>query len=241
MHLVAELWQLLVGGLTLLLAVFTAGHVVLNKRDSRAAVAWVGLILLAPIVGAVLYMLFGVNRIRRRAAEYRAFRRTTSGIFELPSGLDRHAPLPGEVQHLGSLARLVGQLAGRSLLEGNAVTPLLNGDEAYPVMLDAIARAETSVALSTYIFDNDGAGHLFMDALEAAAARGVAVRVLVDAVGARYSWPPIIRALARRGVRVARFGRTLLPWRMPYMNLRNHRKLLIVDGRLGFTDRKSVV
>ncbi len=96
------------------------------------------------------------------------------------------------------------------------------------------------MALSTYIFDNDVAGRMFLDALERAVFRGVQVRVLVDAVGARYSFPPIVGELHRRDVRVARFGRTLLPWRMPYMNLRNHRKLLVVDGAVGFTGGMNI-
>ncbi|PIE16335.1 MAG: cardiolipin synthase, partial [Proteobacteria bacterium] len=88
---------------------------------------------------------------------------------------------------------------------------------------------------ATYIFDSDRWGSRFVAALARARARGVEVRVLVDAVGARYSFPSIIGALHHRKLRAARFNRTLLPWRWTYANLRNHRKLLICDGRVGFT------
>jgi cardiolipin synthase len=107
-------------------------------------------------------------------------------------------------------------------------------------MLEAIERATASVALSTYIFDNDFAGSLFLEALERAVQRGVEVRVLIDTVGARYSRPSIVRELNRRHVPVGLFGRTVLPWRMPYMNLRNHRKILVTDGRVGFTGGMNI-
>ncbi|MDX1384888.1 MAG: phospholipase D-like domain-containing protein, partial [Thermoanaerobaculia bacterium] len=118
---------------------------------------------------------------------------------------------------------------------GNRVTPLRGGDEAYPEMLDAIAGASRSVLLSTYIFDHDRAGTRFLEALAAAGDRGVEVRVLIDSVGARYSRPRMPRKLAARAVPVAEFLPPSFPLRNPYVNLRNHRKILIVDGGVAFT------
>jgi cardiolipin synthase len=224
-----------VAALTVLLAIIASGHAVLYKRDSRAAIGWVGVIWLVPILGPVLYVLLGINRIRRQAAQLREAHIETSGAYPLPAVLHTTTELPSEVRHLHTLSELVDRVAARPLTLGNAVAPLVNGDEAYPAMLEAIDGAERSVALSTYIFNHDAAGKLFVDALARAVQRGVVVRVLVDTVGARYSWVSIARVLAARGVRVARFGRTVLPWRMPYFNLRNHRKLLVADGRIGFT------
>jgi cardiolipin synthase A/B len=118
--------------------------------------------------------------------------------------------------------------------EGNQVTPLVSGDIAYPAMLAAIGRAAHTIYLSTYIFDSDTAELRFCDALAQAVRRGVQVRVLIDAVGARYSRPSAVRALQSAGVKAALFLPTRTPWRWPYANLRNHRKLLIVDGEQGF-------
>ncbi|HXV87126.1 MAG TPA: phospholipase D-like domain-containing protein [Gemmatimonadales bacterium] len=236
-----EIWELVAGGLTLLLAVIASGHVVLYKRDSRAAVAWAGLIWLVPVIGAALYAMFGINRIRRRAALQRGGRVSTiTAEFPRFGAPDSPGLLTAGLARFAPLARLVDQVTSRALTAGNSVTPLVNGDAAYPAMLGAIAAAERSVALSTYIFDRDRAGREFVEALARAAARGVEVRVLVDDVGARYSFPPIVHALRSHGIRVARFGRTLFPWRLPYTNLRNHRKLLIVDGRTGFTGGMNI-
>ncbi|UCF41033.1 MAG: PLDc N-terminal domain-containing protein [Gemmatimonadota bacterium] len=226
--------------LTFLLSVIASAHVVLYKRDSRAAVGWVGLIWLAPVAGSVLYALLGINRIRRQAVTQRTARLGTAGGTALPPATPRPELLPPEVQHLHPLAELVDRISARRIKSGNAVTPLVNGDEAYPQMLAAIEEAQLTVALSTYIFDNDQVGRQFQEALQRAVERGVEVRVLIDTVGARYSWPPIWRSLRQREVPVALFGRTLWPWRMPYLNLRNHRKLLVADGRVGFTGGMNI-
>ncbi|HTR79692.1 MAG TPA: phospholipase D-like domain-containing protein, partial [Gemmatimonadaceae bacterium] len=135
---------------------------------------------------------------------------------------------------LAPLATLVGTVTGASLTAGNAIDCLVNGDAAYPAMLEAIEHAERSVALATYIFDRGVVADRFLAVLEGAMRRGVEVRVLIDAVGARYSHPPIVGELRGRHVPVARFLPSVVPLVHPYFNLRNHRKLLIVDGAVGF-------
>jgi cardiolipin synthase len=136
---------------------------------------------------------------------------------------------------LRSLATLVGEVTDRPLVDGNAIEPLTGGDEAYPRMLEAIDRARRSIGLASYIFDNDPTGRIFADALERAVARGVEVRVLIDGIGSSYTIPSIVGVLARKGVRVERFLPTTVPFYFPYANLRNHRKIMVVDGAVGFT------
>jgi len=114
------------------------------------------------------------------------------------------------------------------------VQVLVDGDEAYPAMLAAIDGAQRSVALSSYIFDRDESGLRFVGALAAAAERGVDVRVLVDDVGIRYSRKPVDHELAARGVRTARFMPSWKLSALGFINLRSHRKLLLVDGDAAF-------
>lgn len=233
-------WPYVSSALAIAISVLASGYAILHKRDVRAAIGWVGVIWLVPFLGAVLFALLGVNRIRRKAVELRAGRQRIEGIVardSVPMQLRPVRDLPSSLpEHLRALARLVEQVTTRTLLGGNCITPLRNGDEAYPAMLETIERAERSITLSTYIFDNDRVGHRFVEALAAAKERGVEVRVLIDDAGARYSVPPITGLLRRRGVRVARFmPGWYKPWRAPFFNLRNHRKILVVDGRVGFT------
>jgi len=182
--------SLLVTALWLALTVVASAHAVLNKRDVRAAIGWVGLIWLAPVAGAVAYALFGVNRIRRRAQALRVPQWRPRSTETAPP-----PDLPAEARHLAPLAALADGVVRRPLVEGNAVELLPGGEAAYPAMLRAIDEAERAVTFCTYIFDPGEAGQAFLDALARARWRGVQVRVLVDAVGARYGWPPAHRTL----------------------------------------------
>ncbi|HUD49113.1 MAG TPA: cardiolipin synthase [Candidatus Baltobacteraceae bacterium] len=232
-----KFWHLAAAGLVLVLAVIACGHAVLYKRDNRAAIAWVGFIWFVPLVGSALYFIFGVNRLRRRAVLLRGamerYRATATQTECLPETLHDH--LPPHSGHLNMLARMVGVLVDRPLLPGNDIEPLLNGDQAFPAMLAAIGAARVSISLETYIFDRDDAGLAFAQALGDAVRRGVEVRVLIDAAGIRYSWPSILHALRRQGVRHARFLPSLAPWSATTLNMRTHRKILVIDGRVGFT------
>ncbi len=233
-----ESWWPLVAAL---LAIVAAGHAALNKREVRSAAAWVGLILLAPGVGSLLYVLLGINRIRRFAGRVRTGmqRYQPDGATPLTAAELERCLVPDDA-HLVGIARTTERTSRWPLLAGNGVTLLRGGDEAYPEMLRCIDGAGRSVALCTYIFDNDRTGQRFVEALAAAHARGVEVRVLVDDAGARYSFPPIDRALRARGVPAARFLEAKRIWPAGFANLRNHRKLLLVDGAIGFAGGMNI-
>ena len=234
-------WHIIAGALDILLALLASGHALLFKRDSRAAVSWLGFIWLAPIIGSALYFVLGVNRIKRRAVLLRGEMiryRSESGTFAIPPA-ELHGHLPADAVHLAPLEAAVARVSSRSLAPGNRIEPLVDGDAAYPAMLAAIASAQRTIALSTYIFDRDAVGLEFARALGEAVRRGVMVRVLIDATGSRYSFPSILHALHEERVP---YGRHLpaYPWRLTFLNLRNHRKLLIVDGRVGFTGGMNI-
>ncbi len=142
------------------------------------------------------------------------------------------AALPEPFQALDRLGYAINQTP---LFQGNSAELLENGDAAYSAMLRAIRQARHSVWLEIYIFANDVVGRLFADALAEAHERGVQVLVLVDGLGSFSVFNPIHSLLRKRGVPVALF---LPPRFFPpqlFINLRNHRKLLIVDGKLAFT------
>jgi cardiolipin synthase len=224
-----------------MLSVVVTGHVVLTKRDSRAAIAWVGFVWFVPLVGAVIYFIFGINRIRHKATLLRSnlerYQSQTSQPECPPEELHRHLPDYGE--HLMMLARVVGGMVERPLLPGNQIDLLVNGDEAYPAMLEAIRHASQTITFVTYIFDRDNVGVVFAHELGEATRRGVEVRVLVDATGSRYSWPTIFNTLRQQGVISARFLPFIL-WHPMSMNMHTHRKILVVDGRVGFTGGMNI-
>jgi cardiolipin synthase A/B len=221
------------------LSLLSAGHALLFKRDPRAAFGWIGISLTVPLVGPFLYWTMGVNRIHRRARQWLESGRRLSGWATFPErrGEGAASSLPPEGEHLAELRRLGDRVGRFPLLPGNRIVPLENGENAYPAMLAAIDGASHSVHLSTYIFDGDVTGRRFTDALKGAADRGVEVRVIVDSLGEKYSHPTARRLLKNSRVRVGRF----LPLsREVYVNLRNHRKILVVDGNRAFTGGMNI-
>jgi cardiolipin synthase len=233
-------WAFFLAALNFSMTLVASGHAILNKRDAPTTIGWVGLIWLAPILGATAYYLLGINRIRRRG---HALREPPGQISERAAQrreLERDAWASSPYTDLASLARLVRGLTGRPLLSGNSVEALVDGEQAYPQMLEAIAAARMSVTMCSYIFDNDTTGSEFLQSLAAAAARGVRVRVLIDDVGSRYSRPSMVSRLRAAGLNVAVFLPTRVPRLFHYANLRNHRKLLVVDGQIGFTGGMNI-
>jgi cardiolipin synthase len=231
------LWPHVLTASVLAINVAASAHAILVKRDTRSTIGWVGLIWLSPVFGAIAYAMLGVNRIRSRATQLRSGQARV--LHELHGAVPDKVRLEAAIGHenapLRSLATLVGEVTDRPLVDGNAIEPLTGGDEAYPRMLEAIDRARRSIGLASYIFDNDPTGRIFADALARAVARGVEVRVLIDGIGSSYTFPSIVGVLARKGVRVERFLPTTVPFYFPYANLRNHRKIMVVDGAVGFT------
>ncbi|MBN9019367.1 MAG: PLDc N-terminal domain-containing protein [Rhizobiales bacterium] len=214
-------------------------HALLTRLAPQSTIGWVGLAWLSPYIGPILYFLFGVNRVRRKAIKLTnpdgAIDSQLSPFALKPEAMEKR----GEV-HLEPLARFGLRLTGRPLLAGNALTPLIDGDEAYPRMIAAIEKAETSVAMGSFIFHDDAGGGPIIDALIAAARRGVAVRVLVDGIGSGYIRSAVCARLTANGVRAERFMHEVAPWKMSFVNLRSHKKVLVIDGRHGFTGGMNI-
>src|ERR1700690_4371504 len=154
---ISRYWPHLVAGFDFLAALLASVHALLHKRDSRAATLWLGIIWFLPVLGAILYLSLGVNRIRRRAITL-GVHKTISRPVPENLGEPEHAG----AEHLQMLARVVGRVVERPLTPGNKIQPLVNGDEAFPPMLAAIEAAKKSIALTTYIFDNDETGGKFV-------------------------------------------------------------------------------
>lgn len=237
---VIAFWQNLLSNIFTLtffiLTLWAACHALLYKRDSRAAVIWVGLILFSPGVGAFLYYIFGINRIRRRAAALKDLPTVPRPTLQEAPDLHRFHIAPQRLK----LIKYGDSVLKEPITTGNTVQMLVNGDQAYPAMLDAIEQARTSISLETYIFGNDAQGDAFLEALQRATKRGVAVRLLIDGVGLHYSFPSVSWRLKKLGIPHAFFLPSLWPWRLSYANLRNHRKILVIDGQIGFTGGMNI-
>lgn len=211
-------------------------HALVSKRDHRAALGWIGVIVIFPIAGPVIYFLFGINRVRTRARLFAGRHLPVMHFISYehaarePSTTDA---LAGEIAP-PYLAPIGARASGRTLSANNHVSALINGEQFFPRLIEAIDGAEDYVLLSSYLFSPKGIGGQVIDALGRAAKRGVTVRVLVDGIGAWYSLQGAVRPMRQAGVEVHLFRPpALLPPSLD-INLRNHRKIAVVDTRVGF-------
>ncbi len=205
---------------------FASLHALLHKRRPQSAFGWIAVCFTLPLAGALLYYLFGINRVQTRARKL----------------LTRHPAPHCPTEHVGTpppqlvpLARLGSAVSGWPLTAGNRIELLHEAPVIFEAMIGAIDAAREYVYFSTYIFDGGPLGQRFAKALTAAAERGADVRVLLDGVGEWYSRLHV--APLFHGTRV-RFARFLPPRLWPptfNVNLRNHRKILVVDGCDAFT------
>jgi cardiolipin synthase len=240
MHQILEAyWPHIVFAISLGAGAGAAVHAAMTKNDVRAAIGWVSVTLFSPLFGAAAYFVAGVNRIR--ITRVSQLRDEAMVAYSREPAAHEVDVVPLSAPQFASMKILADRISHFQLSGGNTVQPLAGGDETYPAMLQAIRQARYTVALQSYIFDNDPIGREVAQALIEAHARGVQVRVLIDAVGAHYSRPPIVKLLKKNGVPTARFMTNPLGFlRMPYANLRSHRKILVVDGRVGFSGGMNI-
>lgn len=145
---------------------------------------------------------------------------------ELPERLSAPDSVP--------LARVLAAHLGEPVVEGNRVVPLANGEEIFPSMLEAIRSARESISFLTYVYWTGEPARAFGAELSAACRRGVETRVLIDAHGARKMDPALVDRMRAAGCRVA-FFHPIRWYTVPRYNNRTHRRVLVVDGRIGYT------
>jgi cardiolipin synthase len=211
--------------------------VLLRRKDPSATIAWILTLVFLPALGAALFLLFGRDRVRlpaKRKRELDAIVRAQvqAARDEPAEAAPSSLPLPSPLER--SLFRLGERLSRLRATTGNKVEVLVEGDSTYDAMGAAIDAARHHVHAQFYLIRNDATGRWFRDRLVAAARRGIQVRLLMDGFGCLALGAGWRRPLHTAGVRVADF----LPMRsvlLQPVNLRNHRKIVVIDGETAFT------
>jgi len=223
-------------------------HCLRNRREPTSTLLWIALSWAVPILGPLLFLFFGINRLPAKAWH---FKQSSEKFLSHRKAREEQAlPLAYWRAVHGSLAAeptdpfarqlnkaMDAILPDYPLLAGNAIEPLVCGDEAYPRMLAAIRGARHHIHLQTFILANDPVGRDFLEALAERAREGIRVRLLYDRFGSTHA---ILSGLLRRYGRIPNFSlqawtqASFLKRQFPF-HLRNHRKLLVVDGVEAFT------
>lgn len=209
--------------------------VLVKKRDSTVAVAWCLVVLLVPVLGALLFWAFGFNYVHRRIRR----KRTHQSVFRVDHPPRRHEATRGALQagasDLHPLAEIARAVEAFPVSAGNAVSIFHETTEAFEAILSAMATAKHHVHLQFFIFRNDDVGRRVVELLTEKARAGIEVRLLYDAVGSLFLSNRLLRPLEQAGGKINTFlpVNPLRSWIQ--VNLRNHRKIVIVDGEIGFT------
>lgn len=210
--------------------------VLVRRKEPSAAIAWILVLVFLPVVGAALFLLFGRSRVRWSARRKRAADDALTGHligFRAAPGSVRPAPV--SLAGHGAGLFQVGQVLSRSRATmGNRVDTLHGGAATYAAIGEAIDAAEHHVHAEYYLIRPDNTGEWFFDKLAAARRRGVEVRLLCDGWGCLALPRGWIRHLREEGVQVTWFF-PLESMLVQPVSLRNHRKIVVVDGKVGFT------
>jgi cardiolipin synthase len=212
------------------------------RRTPAAAKGWLLLIFFEPWVGLLLYLLIGRAKLARWQRERMA--KLPQAMAWVVGRLANHPNVfhPEVGPALSQAVALAEKLGGSPILGGNAVELLVDYGGTIARLAADIDRAENHVHLLFYIFADDQATAPVVDALGRAAKRGVRCRVLADAIGSRSGLRTLRPKLTALGVEVhAMLPVSLLPWRKARVDLRNHRKIAVIDGRVGYTGSQNLV
>lgn len=219
-----------ISALVLFSSILAAAHALLSKRDSNSALGWVAFCLFMPLVGPTIYLVFGINRIQAKAKEL--YDDEPAEIGADNTAILGQIPIPFSI---------IGKsVSGRNASPCSSIEILENGEELYPNMLAAINAAKHRVYLSSYIFQDDISGQLFLSALLNAQNRGVDVRIIIDGLGAILYPPRIDKKLRQAQLNIRLFDQAKFIPPSLHINMRNHRKLLLVDREIAFTGGQNI-
>lgn len=236
-------WQITLGTVSFVgyLLTLTLLPVVLltKKQQPVSTVAWVMAIVTMPYFGAVLFLIFGINRVNRRL---RSRQEAAAIVSRTLPRLAPHHQLTSEpmLPIHRALMHLSHRVAGTRPTIGNNILLLTVTSEAFREIEAAIAVAQSSIHLEYYIWQPDRIGTKVRDLLVERARHGVKIRFLYDSLGSMRLTHEFFRPMHAAGIQVATFvpGQTLRErWSI---NLRSHRKIIVVDGRIGFTGGMNV-
>jgi len=212
--------------------------VMLENRSPLKAIPWMLVLLFVPVLGVVFYVFFGQN-LRKEKIIRRKGLKNHDLISEIAHS-QSHKLADGnmeEVPQVDSNKKLIQMFLNNSssiLTIGNEVDVLNNGVQTFEAIIEAMEQARYSIHLQYYIFDEDEIGNRILDILKDKAAKGVEVRMIVDDVGSWELKRSFFKNLQSYGIEVYSFLTVRFPSLTSKVNYRNHRKIVVVDGEVGF-------
>ncbi len=222
-----------------LILVFTLPWILAIKKESTSAMAWCLVVMLIPWLGFLLFIIFGYTHVYRRMRKRRHRQRFTESHPPAARTATRGL-LVEAAKTWKNLGELAVKLGGFPVSEGNEVTLYHDTGRFFDELFEAVRDARQHIHLEFFIIQSDPTGNRLLELLTKKATEGVEVRLLFDAVGSRRMKRRTLKPLRQAKGRCAAF----LPWsilrRRIQVNLRNHRKIAVIDGRIGLTGGANI-
>ncbi len=223
----------------ILIVVTTITVIIHDRRDPVKALSWIMLVTLIPVAGLITYILFGRNLRKEKMFD----RKKIEDLLQIETLCREQLQelFDPDIQKLDTVAanrEIITLLLNNNkspITVRNKVRVLNNGEDKFPELFEAIRAATESIHLEYYIFERDNVGKELIALLEEKAAEGVEVRVIYDDVGSWSFKRRHAKSLRRAGIEAYPFMPVALPWFTSRMNYRNHRKIVVIDGCIGFT------
>ncbi|HON55662.1 MAG TPA: cardiolipin synthase [bacterium] len=225
--------------LNIIFLIIVIYKILTSRRDPVGAVVWLFIVIFIPVVGILLYFLFGWTRFHTKIKK---LAKKSGHIQQLRIA---HLRETDKIKAAEIIETYKKSVKSNTLLlnafeeqhppsYGNRIEMLISGNEAYPEMLEAIDSAEKNICLQSYIFTDDNIGYEFAERLIKKSESGIAVRVIYDPIGSIKTKKRFWKMLSKHGIKVESFGSLNFLKRKLRLNFRNHRKNLIVDGKIVF-------
>lgn len=217
-----------------LLYVLTAIGVVIvvisENRNPVKTIAWVLVLLLLPLVGLIIYYFFGEDHRKQRLISRKMHKKINGKTLGRSEQLEVQNP-PEQYERL---VNLLNKLKDCPLYGGNKLTFYSNGKDKFEALFEELRKAEKHIHLQYYIFMDDHIGHKVKDLLIKKSQEGVEVRVIYDSMGAWPTKSKFFKEMTSHGIEVEPFLKVAFPILTSRVNYRNHRKVVIIDGKVGF-------
>lgn len=222
--------------LMLVAAIVAIIHVLMDNRQPAKTMAWILVIGFVPVVGVVFYLFFGINHRKERIiSQSQMDELTKRSMLSFVEQHDFHVP----ERHKPLVDLFVNQNFSLPFKD-NQIDIMTDGYAFFPELLKDIAEATHHIHINMYIFENDAVGRLVADALMDKARQGIKVRLIYDDVGCWRVGNRFFEQMRESGIEVAPFLPVRFPSFTSKVNYRNHRKIIIIDGRVGYIGGMNV-
>src|SRR5690554_2346029 len=234
-------WIYIVQFLYTLLLLFVCVRILIDTRSVSKTLAWLFFVLFVPVIGVIFYFSIGIN-YRKRKMYNKKLKIDITLKEQIEQMVYNHRKQLKSLQLpiLKANQKLIQltshkNLGNNTVLPNSVVEPIQNGEQLFPKIIEALYQAKKHIHIEYYIYENDAIGHRIKEVLIHQAKRGVELRLLYDDFGSRSLRYSMVDEFRQAGVQVAPFHKVRMPFFANRLNYRNHRKIIIIDGKVGFT------